>query len=138
MMKELITLYKECFPQKDAQTEIKALGENFEFDISGQSFVIYIVTEDEAEIIDIGTAPGARKKGSAEKLLLNLFNTLKNKNISKIFLEVAEDNIPAISLYKKCGFEEYNRRKAYYPQKNTTGDIVKNTRIDAILMRKPL
>ena len=44
-----------------------------------------------------------------------------------IYLEVRENNIKAIELYKKIGFEQYNIRKHYY-----------RDGVNAILFRKKL
>ena len=38
----------------------------------------------------------------------------KQENAKCIFLEVRESNVPAISLYKKLGFEELGIRKKFY------------------------
>jgi ribosomal protein S18 acetylase RimI-like enzyme len=151
----LINLYQLCFPSKNAESEIKSLGNNFDYtvlsicfpdsptaknisnfsDFNNElavSFVIYrIISNDEAEIIDIGTIPSERKQGYAKKILNNIFNLLKNNDkIETLYLEVAEDNLVAINLYKKLGFEHYSTRKNYYLQGNK--------RLNAILMKKTL
>ena len=51
-----------------------------------------------------------RGKGIAKKLLESIIN-LNKKNIT---LEVREDNIPAINLYEKMGFEIVSKREKYY------------------------
>ena len=38
----------------------------------------------------------------------------KESGAECIFLEVRESNVPAISLYKKLGFEELGIRKKFY------------------------
>ncbi len=45
-------------------------------------------------------------------------------DVDNVMLEVRESNENAIKLYKKCGFEEINRRKKYYGNE------------DAIIMKK--
>jgi ribosomal-protein-alanine N-acetyltransferase len=124
-------LYQLCFPDKRPEEEIKALGPDFKFEIMGESFIIYnILSTDQAEIIDLGTIPSARKLGMAKKLLEDTLNSLKEKGVTTVFLEVAANNHPAIALYNKCGFVDYNLRKGYYK----TGD----SRINAILMKKSI
>ena len=64
-----------------------------------------------------------------KEINLNNINNeeFKEKLIEKekpITLEVNENNLPAISLYKKYGFKEVAKRKGYY------------SGIDAILMEK--
>ena len=51
-----------------------------------------------------------RCKGIASKLLESIINL----NPENITLEVREDNIPAINLYKKMGFEIVSKREKYY------------------------
>lgn len=51
-----------------------------------------------------------RCQGIATKLLKSIIN-LKPENIT---LEVREDNIPAINLYKKLGFVVVSKRERYY------------------------
>ena len=57
-----------------------------------------------------------RRQGIGSKLLEYLIDYCKKKNISNITLEVNENNIPAINLYKKYGFEIVATRKNYYQE----------------------
>ena len=65
---------------------------------------------DEIDIIDVVIDEKFRNKGYATKLFNYLFNFYNKRFI----LEVNEDNINAINLYKKLGFIKINRRKGYY------------------------
>ncbi len=128
-MKELIKIYQQCFPDKNAEAQVKALGENFEYKIKNGSFIIYMtVSPDEVEIIDIGTSPELRRQSGATNLLQEVFLLLQQKDIKNIYLEVAENNTPALALYIKNGFEKYSLRKNYY---NIDGKGV-----NAVLMKK--
>ncbi len=69
------------------------------------------------DIVNIVVNEKHRNKGIASILLDYLFSGLTNE-IKLITLEVATDNIPAISLYKKFNFEIYNTRKHYYHDKD--------------------
>ena len=51
-----------------------------------------------------------RRKGIGQKLLVELIKL----NPENITLEVRIDNIPAINLYKKMGFEIVSKRQNYY------------------------
>lgn len=51
-----------------------------------------------------------RRKGIATKLLESIINL----NPENITLEVREDNIPAINLYKNLGFVVASKREKYY------------------------
>ena len=52
------------------------------------------------------------------------FGTARIHHVSRIFLEVAENNIPARRLYEKAGFSEIGRRKNYYKTKSGFCDAI--------------
>jgi ribosomal-protein-alanine N-acetyltransferase len=66
--------------------------------------------EDEAEILNLAVDPGFRRRGVASALLSAVCENARGT----IFLEVAEPNAPAISLYQKLGWEEAGLRAGYY------------------------
>ncbi len=68
----------------------------------------------EAELYRIAVSPDFRRKGLGETILLQFIEKCRLKEGEKIFLEVRSRNTPAISLYKKAGFEEISVRKNYY------------------------
>lgn len=63
------------------------------------------------DIINIAVAEYCQNKGIGEALINYLVN---NTESDKIMLEVRENNISALNLYNKCGFNIINRRKKYY------------------------
>jgi len=69
---------------------------------------------EEAEIITFCILPKYRGRGIGQKLLNHHMDFLKGYGLKHLFLEVREDNIPAIMLYEKAGFEKKGRRKNYY------------------------
>ena len=77
---------------------------------------------DEAELLNLGVDPGARRKGVASALL----DALCTHAQGEIFLEVAEPNAPAIALYVKRGWTPVAVREGYYEQ----------GRINAVVMKK--
>ncbi len=77
-------------------------------------FAMSRVVVDEAEILTIAVATSARRAGLATLLLRHHLGRLAAAGARKVFLEVAEDNMAAIRLYKRNGFDEIARRKAYY------------------------
>ncbi len=80
---------------------------------------------DEAHIMNIAVRKDFRKKGIGSELLSFLIDEAKSKKKMCITLEVRDDNIPAIELYKKFNFDILGRRKKYYNNVN-----------DAIIMTK--
>lgn len=74
---------------------------------------------DEANVMDIVTKKNKRNKGFAKILLNELINLSKQKNCTSITLEVRENNLPAIHLYKSFNFKEVGKRKKYYKNGDT-------------------
>ena len=68
------------------------------------------------DIINIVVDEKYRNKKIASQLLEYIINHFKD--INKILLEVSDNNIPAINLYKKYNFEVINIRKKYYKNSN--------------------
>ncbi len=73
---------------------------------------------DQADIMNIVTRKDHRNKGVGTLLLNELISICKEFKANSIFLEVNEDNKPAIKLYEKVGFESVGIRKNYYQGKN--------------------
>lgn len=73
---------------------------------------------EEADIMNIVTKKSFRNKGIGSLLLKNLITISKNSNVISIDLEVNEENLGAIHLYTKFGFEILGTRKNYYKNKN--------------------
>lgn len=78
----------------------------------GYAGLMYVL--DEGDISNVAVSPDRRREGIADMLLTELYERAKAKKLSFLTLEVRESNIPAQSLYKKHGYTEVGRRKAYY------------------------
>ena len=83
---------------------------------------------DEGDITNVAVSPAHRKKGYGEALVSKAKELAKEKQLEMILLEVRVSNAPAISLYKKMGFEELGIRKNFYEHPVE----------DAIIMKCPL
>lgn len=70
---------------------------------------------DELHILRICTIKDFEKNNIASALLNSIIEDFKNK-INVCFLEVGEDNLKALSFYKKNGFKITGKRKNYYAQ----------------------
>lgn len=68
----------------------------------------------EGQIMNLAVLMQYRKKGIGKMLMDSLLKLAKEKNCLSVSLEVAKDNIGAITLYKKCGFLEVGQRKGFY------------------------
>lgn len=83
-----------------------------------RSFALVRTVLDEAELLTIATAPDMRRQGLARATLLAGEMQAKDQGATRIFLEVAEDNAPAIALYTSAGYSQIGRRPGYYVPKN--------------------
>jgi len=77
-------------------------------------FVTYSILYDKVEILDLIIKEEYRNKGYASMLIKTVINDALDKECINITLEVNSDNIPAINLYKKLGFDIAAIRKNYY------------------------
>lgn len=69
--------------------------------------------EGEGDITSVAVDENFRRMGLAKKLITEFIKILP-ENTENIFLEVRENNAPAINLYKKCDFEKLSIRKNFY------------------------
>ena len=89
------------------------------------------VTADEMEILTVGVATDARRRGVASRLIEAALPVAHELGAGAVFLEVAVDNDGAIALYERLGFHQAGRRLFYY-------DRGEAGRMDALVMRLDL
>jgi len=77
--------------------------------------VLARVTADQAEILTIAVAPGARRRGVGAGLLAAAMRHAAGCGATEMFLEVAAGNVPAATLYAAAGFRPAGFRRGYYP-----------------------
>ena len=85
--------------------------------MDGAALLGYIVLQfaaDEAEILSIAVAKEMRRRGAGSAIMRAAASTCRERGISAVFLEVAEDNGAARGLYESCGFKLAGKRKDYY------------------------
>jgi ribosomal-protein-alanine N-acetyltransferase len=130
-LEELTTLHQKCFDEKVDRNYFlqefknpvsKIIGIKSENKIIG--YLNYWIIKDEIEIIKIGVDPNFRRRGYGLKLLNQL---ISHESFSKIYLEVSDQNQPAILFYQKIGFIKVGVRAKYYKNNN-----------DAVLMEYEL
>jgi [ribosomal protein S18]-alanine N-acetyltransferase len=94
-------------------------------------FAVSRMGADEAEILTIAIDPRYRGQGLSRNLLLTHLGHLAGRGVRTIFLEVEENNRPALSLYKRAGFAIVGRRERYYQEPG-------GEQLNALLMRRDL
>lgn len=129
----MATLHARCFTQPRPW-----LAQEFEAIVSdplcftlfeSDGFLIGRAVADEAEILTLAVDPNARRNGVASKLVRGFLAEAKTRSAVLVFLEVAANNTPAISLYLQAGFAKAGLRRGYYAPPGGTA-------IDAVLMSR--
>ena len=95
------------------------------------AFLVAQYVQPEAELLTLATKPSFQRRSLAKDLVESLQSELLKEGLEKWLLEVAADNHQAVAFYDKIGFQLDGRRPEYYKR-------LEGTRIDAILMSKPL
>ncbi len=78
----------------------------------------------QADIIAIGTEKTYQGCGFGRFMLQHVIAVAEHRNVVKISLEVAKDNVPARNLYETCGFSVSGVRKNYYHRGKSRHDAV--------------
>jgi ribosomal-protein-alanine N-acetyltransferase len=65
-------------------------------------------------ILTIDVLPSHRRKGIAQRLLQEIEKIFRAKGVKSCRLEVREDNIAAIGLHLKLGYQKMAKLKGYY------------------------
>ncbi len=124
---EIARLEKECFSTPWSEDGLKSELNNafarffvatYAGEIAGYVGAHNVLGE--VYITNVAVFEKFRRKGVAKKLIDALLKTAKAENGNFVTLEVRKSNIPAVSLYEKCGFEKVGERKNFYekPREN--------------------
>ncbi len=65
-------------------------------------------------IITMDVAPNYRRRGIGIKLLQEIEKIFMEKGVKICCLEVREDNVPALNLYRKLGYKKTGKLENYY------------------------
>ncbi|WP_011583225.1 MULTISPECIES: ribosomal protein S18-alanine N-acetyltransferase [Chelativorans] len=77
-------------------------------------FVLARRAAGEAEILTVTVARALRRRGIGRMLMDAVLRTLHAERVEALFLEVDENNAPAITLYRRLGFRQVGHRPDYY------------------------
>jgi [ribosomal protein S18]-alanine N-acetyltransferase len=93
-------------------------------------FAILQFAADEAEILTIAVAQEAQRKGAGSAIMEKAIAICEERSMSCIYLEVAENNGPALRLYGKLGFSMFAHRKNYYQSARLAPETALIMRLD--------
>ncbi len=118
----IFEIHKVCFPDDEVTSmglmeEILAPSRRYFVATIDGKVVGYIGawnTKSDYSIITVAVDPDSRGMGIAKRMIEALKDDAKSNEIYAISLEVNEDNIPAMCLYRQAGFIITNTRKNYY------------------------
>ncbi|MFT7722909.1 MAG: ribosomal protein S18-alanine N-acetyltransferase [Roseateles sp.] len=82
---------------------------------------------DEMHLLNITVAPPWQGRGLAVAMLERLVAACRQRGLAQLWLEVRVSNQRARDVYRRYGFAEVGRRRAYYP-------VRQGPREDAVLM----
>ena len=130
-VKKVAEIEKECFslPWSEASFEDSLAREDTVFlvceDTEVVGYVGMYLSFEEGEITNVAVTPSYRKRGCSNLLMEAIAKEAKERAAQCIILEVRVSNAPAISLYKKHGFEEIGIRKNFYEHPTEDAIIMK-------------
>jgi [ribosomal protein S18]-alanine N-acetyltransferase len=113
---QLAAIHAQAFAHPWSEAEFAdLLGQAGVFAVvEPDGFILIRVVLDEAEILTLAVRPDARRAGLGDRLTGQGAVNAARAGASRLFLEVAEDNVAARTLYARAGFEQIGCRKAYY------------------------
>jgi [ribosomal protein S18]-alanine N-acetyltransferase len=122
-------LHAACFAHPWSAPEFETLLSNA--NVSGEAavdpansdlrgFILTRLAADEAEILTIAVDNALRRRGVGRALLSSHLARLPTLGAKKLFLEVEQENAPAVALYARFGFREVGRRPGYYRKNDGT------------------
>jgi len=94
-------------------------------------YCVYMRVLEEAHLLNFTIAPPRQRRGLGQAFLERLLARMSAEGAASILLEVRPSNAAGIGLYRRNGFEQIGRRKAYYPAAD-------GAREDALLMQRAL
>ena len=98
--------------------------------IAENGFLVIDVVASEAEILTFAVTRAAQRRGTGRALLDFALKWMGKNAVSRCFLEVADYNVTAISLYTAFQFRGISRRPAYFRRRSGV--------VDALVMERLL
>jgi ribosomal-protein-alanine N-acetyltransferase len=77
-------------------------------------YILVLIKRRNAKLYSLGVSRAYRNRKISQKLLGFIFQELLSLGFNALLLEVRTDNEAAIALYKKMGFSELKKLKAFY------------------------
>lgn len=91
-------------------------------------YFLLMAIVDEAHLLNVAVGAGVQGQGLGRLLLNQAVACARGLGMESVLLEVRPSNARALEIYRRYGFAQIGRRKAYYP-------AIDGQREDAIVMR---
>ena len=91
-------------------------------------YFLLMAAVDEAHLLDVAVAADRQGTGLGRYLLDKVGACARGLGVESVLLEVRPSNLRALEVYRRYGYAEIGRRRAYYPAHE-------GQREDAIVMR---
>jgi [ribosomal protein S18]-alanine N-acetyltransferase len=86
-----------------------------------QAYAVIAQGPDDWELLNITTAPAARRQGHSQRLLSAGASAALGASAQRLLLEVRPSNLPALAAYYSFGFVPVSIRKNYYQARTQSG-----------------
>jgi len=77
-------------------------------------YIVYWHIREDVQVNNVAVHPDFRGRGVGEALMRHVIDKVRASGATFVTLEVRVSNTPAVTLYKKLGFEILGERKNYY------------------------
>jgi len=77
-------------------------------------YIVYWHIREDVQVNNVAVHPDFRGRGVGEALMRHVIDKVRESGATFVTLEVRVSNTPAVTLYKKLGFEILGERKNYY------------------------
>ena len=104
-LEEFTSMMIELFTKASKQSQRNIFKWIAEYHTCPVGFLVTRVNENRGYIGEIGVLPSNRRRGIAQALLRRFASFSKDFGVQLVELDVNVENIPAIELYKSCGFK---------------------------------
>lgn len=122
-------LHAQCFPTSWSADAFEALLAKDTLFASGmwigstlEAALLVQCAPGSADVILVMTSPAARRQGFSKTLMCFFLQDFLEAPDTACFLEVAQDNVAALELYKSLNFKICGERKGYYDTPHTCQD----------------
>jgi len=130
---DMAAIHAQCFEQPWAADTFRRLMDHKgtfaliardDDQATASGFGLVRVAGGESELLSLGVVPAARRRGHAAKLLAVALDHSAVAGAAHMVLEVAEDNLAALGLYRAYLFRPVGRRVRYYARPGGAADAI--------------